>query len=61
MGRDRNRFGIVTTHIDGNGQTVYFDDLTYTVGFAVPEPAGCAVAVLRMLVGFRRSINGAAR
>ncbi len=25
-----NRFGLVTTHIDGNGQQVYFDDLTYT-------------------------------
>ena len=25
-----NRFGIVTTWIDGNGQYVYFDDLTYT-------------------------------
>ena len=28
-----NRFGIITTHIDGNGQTVWLDDLTYTVGF----------------------------
>jgi hypothetical protein len=27
-----NRFGMITTHIDGNGQTVYFDDLTYTIG-----------------------------
>jgi hypothetical protein len=27
-----NRFGMITTHIDGSGQTVYFDDLTYTVG-----------------------------
>lgn len=26
-----DRFGIVTTHIDGNGQHVYFDDLTYTI------------------------------
>jgi hypothetical protein len=25
-----DRFGIVTTWIDGNGQSVYFDDLTYT-------------------------------
>jgi hypothetical protein len=25
-----DRFGIVTTWIDGNGQTIYFDDLTYT-------------------------------
>lgn len=25
-----DRFGIVTTWIDGNGETIYFDDLTYT-------------------------------
>ncbi len=25
-----DRFGIVTTWIDGNEQRVYFDDLTYT-------------------------------
>ncbi len=25
-----NRFGLVTTWIDGNGQRIYFDDLTYT-------------------------------
>jgi hypothetical protein len=25
-----DRFGIVTTWIDGNGQMIYFDDLTYT-------------------------------
>ncbi len=25
-----NRFGIVTTWIDGNGQLIYFDDLSYT-------------------------------
>jgi hypothetical protein len=30
LGARFNRFGIVTTHIDGNGQTVYYDDLTYT-------------------------------
>ena len=27
-----DRFGIVTTWIDGNGQRVFFDDLTYTAG-----------------------------
>ena len=27
-----DRFGLVTTWIDGNGQQVYFDDLTYTCG-----------------------------
>ena len=25
-----DRFGIITTWIDGNGQRIYFDDLTYT-------------------------------
>jgi hypothetical protein len=25
-----NRFGLITTHTDGNGQHIYFDDLTYT-------------------------------
>jgi hypothetical protein len=30
-GRPRfDRFGLITTWIDGNGQTLYFDDLTYT-------------------------------
>jgi hypothetical protein len=27
-----DRFGLVTTWIDGNAQRVYFDDLTYTCG-----------------------------
>jgi len=31
-GANFDRFGIVTTLIDGNGQTIYFDDLSYTVG-----------------------------
>jgi hypothetical protein len=30
IGARFNRFGFVTTHIDGNGQHVYLDDLTYT-------------------------------
>jgi hypothetical protein len=30
-GEDFDRFGIVTTWIDGNGQSVFFDDLTYTI------------------------------
>jgi hypothetical protein len=36
IGAHFNRFGIITTHIDGSGQTVYFDDLTYTLGFVPP-------------------------
>ncbi|HWP41380.1 MAG TPA: hypothetical protein VNL70_10680, partial [Tepidisphaeraceae bacterium] len=31
IGAQFDRFGLITTHIDGNGQTVYFDDLTYSV------------------------------
>ena len=27
-----DRFGLITTWIDGNGQQIYFDDLTYTCG-----------------------------
>jgi hypothetical protein len=42
IGAHFNRFGIITTHIDGNGQTVYFDDLTYTIG-TVPEPTTLAM------------------
>ena len=30
IGARFNRFGFVTTHIDGNGQEVFADDLTYT-------------------------------
>ena len=45
IGAHFNRFGIITTHIDGSGQTVYFDDLTYAIGtrptltIAKTEPA----------------------
>lgn len=31
MGARFDRFGIITTWIDGNGQHIYFDDLTYTI------------------------------
>ncbi len=30
IGARFNRFGMITTHVDGNGLKVYFDDLTYT-------------------------------
>jgi hypothetical protein len=36
IGAQFNRFGMITTHIDGSGQTVYFDDLSYTLGFVPP-------------------------
>ena len=25
-----NRYGLISTWVDGNSQTIYFDDLTYT-------------------------------
>jgi hypothetical protein len=40
VGAHFNRFGIITTHVDGNSQTAYFDDLTYTVGLAGPPQWG---------------------
>lgn len=30
LGAHFNRFGLISTHTDGNGQHLYFDDLTYT-------------------------------
>jgi hypothetical protein len=27
---------MITTHIDGSGQTVFFDDITYAIGIAPP-------------------------
>jgi hypothetical protein len=61
IGANFNRFGIITTHIDGNGQTVYFDDLTYTIGM-VPEPStgvvvGTIVAIGSLLLRLRRPTN----
>jgi hypothetical protein len=32
MGARFNRFGFVTTHVDGNSHDLYLDDLTYTAG-----------------------------
>jgi hypothetical protein len=37
IGAHFNRFGMITTHIDGSGQTVYFDDITYAIGIAPPS------------------------
>lgn len=36
MGAHFNRFGIISTHNDGNGQHLFFDDLTYTWTQAEP-------------------------
>jgi hypothetical protein len=53
IGASFNRFGIITTHIDGSGQTVYFDDLTYTIG-TVPEPTSVAI----LSIGFALTAFG---
>jgi hypothetical protein len=45
-----NRFGIITTHIDGNGQTVFFDDLSYTID-VIPEPSTAASAAIMIALG----------
>jgi hypothetical protein len=37
IGATLDRFGIITTWIDGNGQHVYLDDLTYTAEQGGPE------------------------
>jgi hypothetical protein len=52
IGARFNRFGLITTHIDGSGQTVYFDDLTYAVG-VVPEPATAVLFCVGVLLGAR--------
>jgi hypothetical protein len=60
IGASFNRFGIITTHIDGSGQTVYFDDLTYTMGFVPPTltiaktaPAGALLQWPTNYTGYR--------
>jgi hypothetical protein len=50
IGAQFNRFGIITTHIDGSGQTVYFDDLTYTIG-TVPEPSMGLLTTVGVMIG----------
>jgi hypothetical protein len=52
IGAHFDRFGIITTHRDGNGQSVYFDDLTYTV--AIPEPMSMPTVALLILSLYRR-------
>jgi hypothetical protein len=55
IGAHFNRFGIITTHIDGSGQSIYFDDLTYAIG-TVPEPT-MAVLVAICLVNYTMSFR----
>jgi hypothetical protein len=56
LGAHFNRFGIITTHIDGSGQTIYFDDLTYAIGFTPPTltiaKTASAQAVLQWLTNY---------
>jgi WD40 repeat protein len=38
IGAHYNRFGLISTHTDGNGQDLYFDDLSYTWSQAALPP-----------------------
>lgn len=56
IGARFNRFGLITTHIDGSGQTIYFDDLTYAVAVAPPtlsvEKVSAVEVVLEWASGY---------
>ena len=58
IGARFNRFGIITTHIDGSGQTVYFDDLTYTIGFAPPSLTVAKTAPAEVLLQWPTNYTG---
>ncbi|MDB6036526.1 MAG: hypothetical protein JWM99_367 [Verrucomicrobiales bacterium] len=58
IGAHFNRFGIITTHIDGSGQTVYFDDLTYTIGVAPPNLTVLKSAPAEILLQWPTTYNG---
>jgi len=58
IGAHFNRFGIITTHIDGSGQTVYFDDLTYTIGFAPPSLTVAKTAPAEVLLQWPTNYTG---
>jgi hypothetical protein len=58
IGANFNRFGIITTHIDGSGQTVYFDDLTYTIGFVPPTLTIAKTALAGALLQWPTNYTG---
>ena len=58
IGAHFNRFGIITTHIDGSGQTVYFDDLTYAIGFARPNLTVAQTAPVEVLLQWPTNYTG---
>jgi len=58
IGAHFNRFGIITTHIDGSGQTVYFDDLTYAIGFAPPSLTVAKAAPAEVLLQWPTNYTG---
>ncbi|HKS35917.1 MAG TPA: hypothetical protein VJW76_01920 [Verrucomicrobiae bacterium] len=58
IGAQFNRFGMITTHIDGSGQTVYFDDLTYTIGFAPPRVTVAKTAPAKALLEWPTNYTG---
>jgi hypothetical protein len=58
IGATFNRFGIITTHIDGSGQTIYFDDLTYTLGFVPPTLTITKIAPAQALLEWPTNYAG---
>jgi hypothetical protein len=58
IGAHFNRFGMITTHIDGSGQTVYFDDLTYTIGFGPPSLTVVKTAPAQILLQWPTNYTG---
>ena len=58
IGAHFNRFGMITTHIDGSGQTVYFDDLTYTIGFGPPSLAVVKTTPAQILLQWPTNYTG---
>jgi hypothetical protein len=58
IGAQFNRFGIITTHIDGSGQTVYFDDLTYTLGFVPPTLTSAKTTPTEVLLQWPTNYTG---
>jgi hypothetical protein len=56
LGAHYTRFGFITPHIDGNGQTVFLDDLIYTqslLPISTPEPASALVLAAGLFLSIR--------
>jgi WD domain, G-beta repeat len=59
VGAHFNRFGLISTHTDGNSQLLYFDDLTYTWTQAAPQPLKACAGHTGSIMGIAFSPDGA--